>query len=372
MSPERHTCRPNAPVRRVTAEAYRIPTDRPEADGTYRWDATTIIVVHVDAGERTGIGYTYSSASILGLIRETLAEAIGGADALEIGAAWREMQVCVRNLGRDGLAATAISAVDAALWDLKAKLLDLPLASLLGSFREAVPIYGSGGFTTYTDDELREQLADWVERNGCAWVKMKVGSDPARDPHRVAVARSAIGAHGLFVDANGAYARKQALALAESFAAHGVEWFEEPVSSDDLEGLALLRSRVPAGMEVAAGEYGYDLDYFRRMLGAGAVDVQQADITRCAGVTGFLQVAALCEAHQTDLSGHCGPAIHLHAACATPRFRHLEWFHDHVRIEHMLFDGAPVPKNGMIRPDLSRPGLGLELRRGDAERFKLS
>jgi L-alanine-DL-glutamate epimerase-like enolase superfamily enzyme len=372
VSAERRIRRPDAPVRRVTADAYRIPTDKPEADGTYRWDATTLVVVQIEAGERTGIGYTYSSPAIVRLIRETLAEAIGGADALDIGAAWRAMQVSVRNLGRDGLAATANAAVDAALWDVKAKLLDLPLALLLGRFRDAVPIYGSGGFTTYTDDQLREQLGDWVERDGCAWVKMKVGSDPARDPHRVAAARSAIGAHGLFVDANGAYTRKQALSLAQTFAAQGVEWFEEPVSSDDLEGLALLRNRAPAGIEIAAGEYGYDPDYFRRMLGAGAVDVQQADLTRCAGVTGFLQVAALCEAHHTDLSGHCAPAIHLHAACAAPRFRHVEWFHDHVRIERMLFDGAPVPKNGTIRPDLTRPGLGLELKHRDAERFKLS
>ncbi|MBV8890078.1 MAG: mandelate racemase [Alphaproteobacteria bacterium] len=372
MSAEPRTRRPEAPVRRVTAQAYTIPTDKPEADGTYRWDSTTLVVAQVEAGDRIGIGYTYSGASIVPLIVETLAEAIGDADALDTGTAWRAMQRKVRNLGRAGLAATAISAVDAALWDLKAKLLDLPLASLLGRFRDEVPIYGSGGFTTYTDDELREQLGGWVEQDGCAWVKMKIGSDPARDPHRVSVARSAIGRHGLFVDANGAYTRKQALSLAAGFAGEGVEWFEEPVSSDDLEGLALLRERAPATIEIAAGEYGYDLDYFRRMLDAGAVDVQQADATRCAGITGFLQVAALCEAHHTDLSGHCGPAIHLHPACAAPRFRHLEWFHDHVRIEHMLFDGAPVPERGTIRPDLSRPGLGLELKRADAERFRVS
>jgi L-alanine-DL-glutamate epimerase-like enolase superfamily enzyme len=125
-------------------------------------------------------------------------------------------------------------------------------------------------------------------------------------------------------------------------------------------------------MEIAAGEYGYDLDYFSRMLAAGAVDVQQADVTRCGGITGFLQVATLCEAHHIDLSGHCGPAVHLHAACAAPRFRHLEWFHDHVRIEHMLFDGAPVPKGGKIRPDLSRPGLGLEFKSADAAQFLVS
>ena len=210
-----------------------------------------------------------------------------------------------------------------------------------------------------------------MERDGCRWVKMKVGTHPEDDPRRVAVAKRAIGERTLFVDANGAYDTKQALLLAQTFAHEaGVAWFEEPVSSDDLEGLHLMRQRAPARMEIAAGEYGYTTDYFRRMLNAGAVDVQQADITRCGGVTGFLMAAALCEAHHIDLSGHCGPSIHLHAACAAPRFRHLEWFHDHVRIEHMLFDGAPVPTEGVIRPDLSRPGIGLAFKHSDAETYR--
>jgi L-alanine-DL-glutamate epimerase-like enolase superfamily enzyme len=359
-----------ARIESVRARAYVIPTDNPEADGTFAWTSTTLILVEASAGGQTGLGYTYADRSITGLIAGPLGEVVKQQDALDTGAAWIAMQRRVRNLGRQGLAACAISAVDAALWDLKAKLLGLPLALLLGRWRDAVPIYGSGGFTTYSDGELRDQLGGWVERDGCAWVKMKIGTHPADDPRRVAVARAAIGDHGLFVDANGALTGKQALALAERMARDaGVLWFEEPVSSDDLAGLRLLRRRAPAAMEIAAGEYGYDADYFRNMLAAGAVDVQQADATRCGGVTGFLQVAALCDAHHIDLSAHCAPALHLHVACAVPRLRHLEWFHDHVRIEHMLFDGAPTPQQGAIRPDLSRAGLGLVFKQRDAERY---
>ncbi len=358
-------------VEHVSAQAYTIPTDKPEADGTFAWDSTTLILVEVGAGGHTGLGYTYADSSIARLIAGTLASIVKQHDPMDIGAAWIAMQRRVRNLGRQGLAACAISAVDTALWDLKGKLLDLPLAILLGRWREAVPIYGSGGFTSYSDDELRAQLAGWVERDGCAWVKMKIGTHPDQDPHRVGVARAAIGDHGLFVDANGALTTKQALALADRFVQEAkVSWFEEPVSSDDLAGLRLLRQRVPAPLEIAAGEYGYDADYFREMLSSGAVDVQQADATRCGGITGFLQVAALCDAHHIDLSGHCAPSLHLHVACAAPRFRHLEWFHDHVRIEHMLFDGAPVPQHGTIRPDLSRPGLGLSFKSSDAGRYR--
>lgn len=359
----------DVPIGKVRASAFKIPTDKPEADGTIAWDSTTLIVVEISGGNFVGLGYTYADASIAKLIESKLATTIAGLDAMQPQAAWLAMQQAVRNLGREGLAATAISAVDSALYDLKARALDVPLASLLGRYREEVPIYGSGGFTTYSDDELKDQLAGWVDRDGCTCVKMKIGSHPDDDPRRVAVAKSAIGDATLFVDGNGAYTVKQALALAECFNEQDVGWFEEPVSSDDLRGLRLIRNRAPAGMDIAAGEYAYTPCYVREMLEADAVDVQQADVTRCGGVTAWLQIGALCEAFHIDLSGHCAPALHLNIACAVPRLRNLEWFHDHVRIEHMLFDGAPVPKQGMIRPDLSRPGNGLQFKRADAERF---
>jgi L-alanine-DL-glutamate epimerase-like enolase superfamily enzyme len=357
------------PLERVQASAYSVPTDQPEADGTIAWDHTTLVVAEVSGGGETGLGYTYADGCIVRLIADMLAKAVARHDAMDPPAAWRSMQRAVRNIGREGLAATAIAAVDTAIWDLKAKLLRVPLTLLFGRMREAVPIYGSGGFTSYSDERLADQLSGWVQRDGCRWVKMKIGSEPERDPARVRAAKHAIGEATLFVDANGAYRAKQALAFAGEFAAYGVAWFEEPVSSDDLDGLRLLRRSCPPGMDIAAGEYGYTTDYLHRMLDADAVDVLQADATRCAGFTGWLQVAALCEAHHIDLSGHCAPALHLHAACAASRLRHLEWFHDHVRIEHMLFDGAPVPREGMIHPDLSRPGIGLTLKRQDAARY---
>ncbi|MGJ4942027.1 enolase C-terminal domain-like protein [Bradyrhizobium sp. HKCCYLS1011] len=358
------------PIGRVRARAFEIPTDAPEADGTMRWNSTTLMLVEIAGGGKVGTGYTYSHRCIAGLIEEKLGPLVEGRDAFAPEAAWLTMQQAVRNIGREGLAATAISAVDTALYDLKARLLDLPLVSLLGSYRTEVPIYGSGGFTSYSDEQLRQQLAGWVAEQGCRYVKMKVGSQPDRDPHRAEVARRAIGDRAqLFVDANGACTVKLALQLAEVFAELRVSWFEEPVSSDDLAGLRRVRGRAPDGMEVAAGEYAYTADYVRTMLDAGAVDVQQADVTRCGGVTGFRQIAALCDAFHIDMSGHCAPSLHLHAACAAPRLRHLEWFHDHVRIEHMLFDGAPEPKHGVISPDLSRPGHGLTFKHADAARY---
>ena len=352
----------------VRASAYVIPTDALEADGTLTWTSTTLVVAEVEAGGKTGLGYTYSDVAAAKLIEKKLAEAIKGIDAFAIPKAMGAMLHEIRNLGRPGLVATAISAVDAALWDLKGRLLGQPVVTLLGAAHDAVPVYGSGGFTSYSLDRLKEQLGGWASQ-GMHWVKMKVGSDPPADPQRVAAAREAIGETQLFVDANGAYDRKQALAMADCFAGMGVVYFEEPVSSDDLEGLRLLRDRGPAGMRIAAGEYGYDLFYFRRMLEAQAVDVLQADASRCLGITGFLQVDALCAARSLPLSAHCAPSLHRHAALAASRFWNLEWFHDHVRIEHMLFDGAPQIERGMVRADLSRPGLGLDFKHADAARF---
>ncbi len=361
--------RAEAPIEHVSARAYTIPTDAPEADGTFAWDRTTLVVAHVRGGGATGTGFTYTDGCIAALVEKQLAKAVHGRDAMDVPGCWQAMLHQVRNIGREGLAATAISAVDTALWDLKAKLLGVPLCRLLGMARARVTIYGSGGFTSYSDAQIAEQLGGWVGREGCRSVKMKIGAEPERDPHRVAVARQAIGDAMLFVDANGALSCKQALQFADRVTGFDVRWFEEPVSSDDLAGLRHVRERAPAGMDVAAGEYGYTPDYFRRMLSAEAVDVQQADASRCLGITGFLQAGALCEAHHIDLSGHCAPSLHLHAACVAPRFRNLEWFHDHVRIEHMLFDGAPTPRDGTIAPDLTRPGLGLAFKQQDAERF---
>ncbi len=361
--------RTEATIDRIDVSAYKVPTDAPESDGTMAWDHTTLVVVEVAAGRTNGIGYSYADFSTMSLIRELLAKVVRGRDAMAVSGCWSAMVAAIRNLGRPGIASMAIAAVDTALWDLKARLLDLPLSTLLGAVRDTVPVYGSGGFTSYSIGQLREQLGGWAAA-GIPRVKMKIGRHPADDVGRVRAAREAIGPKAeLFVDANGAYSRKQALAQADQFAELGVSWFEEPVSSDDLEGLRLLRDRAPAGMDIAAGEYGYDLFYFRRMLEAGAVDVLQADASRCAGITGFLRVGALCESYGLPLSAHCAPSLHVHPACGLPGFRHLEYFHDHDRIEHMLFDGTLTPVDGALRPDLSRPGLGLDFKRQDAARF---
>ena len=358
-------------VGRLEVSAYTVPTETPEADGTLAWNETTLVLVRASAYGASGLGYSFADIATAHVIDAHLKRTVIGGNCLNISELWSAMVRAIRNLGRPGICSMAISAVDNALWDLKARLLGISVADLLGRAHQSIAAYGSGGFTSYSDPELKRQLTGWTD-DGLTKVKMKIGSDPASDVARVRSARDAIGPNAeLFVDANGAYDRKQALAKAAAFADFGVSWFEEPVSSDDLEGLRLMRERAPAGMRIAAGEYGYDSFYFRRMLEANAVDVLQADATRCAGITGFLAAGSLCASFSTPLSAHTAPSLHAHAACAVPSAISVEYFFDHYRIEQMFFDGALVPLEGMLRPDSTRPGFGLECKLQNMEKYRV-
>jgi L-alanine-DL-glutamate epimerase-like enolase superfamily enzyme len=363
----------DTPIESVEAAVYTVPTDAPEADGTLTWDSTVMILVQARAGGMLGTGWTYGSAACAAVVSGKLAAIVRGRDPMDVGGALEAMIRAVRNDGRPGAVGYAISAVDVALWDLKARLLDVSLPRLLGAVRSEVPVYGSGGFTTYSDRQLHDQLSGWVLEQRIPRVKIKVGESwgtaAGRDLERMARARKVIGPDTeLFIDANGGYRRKQAVRVMSAAADLDVRWFEEPVSSDDLDGLREVRNAVQA--DVTAGEYGYDLTYFRRMCAAGAVDCLQADVSRCGGISEWLRAAAVAASYGLEISGHCAPHLHAAAATAVPNLRHLEWFHDHVRIESMFFDGALDPAGGKVRPDPDAPGLGLTLRAADAERYR--
>ena len=358
----------------VEVSVHTVPTDAPEGDGTLTWDSTTMVVVRAGSGEHTGIGWTYGPPACAAVVHDELAGVVLGMDALDVGRAFTAMVAAVRNDSRPGVAGYAISAVDVALWDLKARLLGLPLHRLLGATRAAVAVYGSGGVTTYDAGRLRDQLTGWTVEERIPRVKIKIGESwggkGRRDLDRIAQARAAIGPEvELFVDANGGYTAKQAVRILRTVADCDVRWFEEPVSSDDLDGLRRVRDAVPA--DVAAGEYGSDLTYFERMCAAGAVDCLQADASRCGGITEWLRAAAVAAAHHLEISGHCAPHLHVHAAAAVPNLRHLEWFHDHVRIEDMFFDGTLDPTGGAVRPDPGVPGNGLTVRAEVVRRYQV-
>jgi len=357
----------------VTAAAYTMPLEHTQTDGTLAWSATTVVTATVASVGRHGLGWTYGPAAVAGVIDDVLAPVVATLDPADIPAAHLRMRQASRNAPTPGLVSYAIAAVDVALWDLKARLLDMPVTRLLGTARREVPLYGSGGFTSLTDRQLDAQLIGWLS-DGQRAVKIKIGEDRgghvARDLRRIRQARETIGPDvALMVDANGGYQTKQATQVAESIADADVTWFEEPVSSDRLADLALLRGLIRA--EITAGEYGTSLDYFTRMCAAGAVDCLQIDATRCGGWTGMLAAAVVADAHGLQVSSHCGPHVHAPVALAIPNFRHAEYFADHVRADHLLFDGLPTLHRGRLVVDSAISGHGVTVATR-ADRYRVS
>ena len=355
---------------KLEAATFQFRTSAPEADGTLEWDATTVVAVEAHAGGQTGLGWTYSTGAAAAIVRDHLAPLVENLDPTATPGAWQAMHRACRNLGTRGLVAQAISAVDIALWDLKARLMGVPLVALFGRAREAVPVYGSGGFTSMSDDELKQEVKRWAAM-GCTAMKLKIGESwgavAERDLHRVRTVRKVAGdGVSLMVDANGAYTRGQARRVGAALDEMGVVWFEEPVSSDDIEGLRLVRDSVHC--DVAAGEYASDV-HDVALLGP-VVDCLQLDVTRCGGYTGFLWGAAVASAQNLEVSAHCAPALHAPVAAAVPNLRHIEWFADHARLEPVLVDGAPTVHDGTVRP-ADTLGHGMSLR-SDAWRCALN
>ncbi|WP_433544927.1 enolase C-terminal domain-like protein [Streptomyces sp. CA-294286] len=364
------------PLEQLEVSSYSVPTDGPEADGTLAWEATPVVVVEARAqGSVHGTGWTYGPAAVGTLITQDLAPLLLGSEVLDIPAAHDSMSRAVRDYGRPGLTSAAISAVDLALWDLKARLLGLPLARLLGAVRDEVPVYGSGGFTTYHDTHLASQLAGWVHGQGIERVKIRIGEAwgraAVRDLDRVRLAREVIGLQAdLYVDASGGYTRKQAVRIGRPLAEHGVGWFEEPVPGEDLAGLRVVRDAVV--QDVASGGRGGDLAAFARLVTEGAVDCLVLDATRCGGVTDFVRAAGVAQAHGLEVSTRGAPHVHAQLGTVVPNLRHVEWFHDHVRVESMFFDGVLDPRGGVVRIDRSAPGHGLTLRHEEAEPYRVA
>lgn len=358
------TDQPRLDASTISVQAFGFPTPAgPESDGTLTWDTTTAVTVEVTAGGQTGLGWTYSHQAAGSLITETLLPVIDGHVAFDISGCWEAMVRACRNLGRPGLVSHAIAAVDIALWDLKARLLGVPLHHLLGAARDTVPVYGSGGFVSMSDDELRAQIDDWLKA-GCTAMKIKVGEEwganSRRDLHRVALLNSHTpDGTTLMVDANGGYRVGRAKRLGAVYDSLGVMWFEEPVSSDDLTGLAVVRNLLRT--DIAAGEYADSIAYVQRMCAAGSVDCLQLDVTRCAGYSEWLRCAAIASSYGLDVSAHCAPSLHAPVAAAIANLRHVEWFSDHARLEPMLVDGAPVVRDGHLQLT-DAPGHGMTIR----------
>ena len=353
----------------VTTTMLRYPHGRPIQDATIPpprpgSEGRSALFVHVktDAGVE-GLGTGTGGPAVRAVIEHNLKDVLIGEDPFDVERLWESMFWRVRGFGRKGVAFCAISCVDVALWDLKAKALGVALYKLLGPYTDTVPIYGSGGWTSFTEAELVREQVGYVER-GIPRVKMKVAKDFGRaereDIRRLAAVRKAVGDDvEIYVDANNGYYAKQAIRMAREFEQYGIGWFEEPVLADDIDGLAAVARATP--IPVATGEHEYTKYGFKELIARGGADIVQPDVGRVGGITEWLKVAHLAHAFNLPVAPHAVQLVHLHLACATPNLKVVEYLGVSEEGDRIWYTDFPQPRNGMWSPYPDRPGLGLEL-----------
>lgn len=364
----------------VTTTLLRHPEGRPIQDATIyppppgtRGRSQLFIHVHTDAGLE-GLGLSIPGRAVQAVVEQNLKHLLVGRDPFNIEWLWERMFWEIRTYGRKGIAFCAISAVDMALWDLKAKALGLPLYRLLGPYHERVPIYGSGGWTDFDERELVAEQTDYINRLGVRAVKMKVAKDFGKsereDIVRLDAVRKAIGDDvELLVDANNGYYAKQAIRMARHFEERRVGWFEEPVLADDIDGLAAI-SRATT-IPIATGEHEYTKYGFKDLIARGGVDIVQPDVGRVGGVTEWMKVAHLAHAFNLPVAPHAFQLVHLHLAMCTPNLRLVEYLGVTEQGDQIWFTDFPQPKDGWWAPYPDRPGLGLELNPRVVEQYRV-
>jgi L-alanine-DL-glutamate epimerase-like enolase superfamily enzyme len=323
----------------------------------------TVVRVRTDQGLE-GVGITYHEVggeATKCMIDHDITPRLIGRDPLQTEAFWQEFFAYLRGVGRKGLTFCALSAVDIALWDLKGKIAGLPLWRLFGGATNEVDAYASGGWTSFSDEQLAADSAAKIAR-GYKWVKVKVGTEggrnPRRDLKRIRMVREAIGPEaGLLIDANNCWDAATAIQFANRVREYEIDFLEEPVFADDIPGLA--RFRRGTDIPVATGEHEYTRWGVRDLVLAEAADVVQADITRVGGFTEMLKIAALTQAWNLRFAPHAMELIHMHLVAAVPNAMFVERLDIFEDLNARLFPGAPVPVNGRLRlPE--GPGLGLE------------
>lgn len=353
----------------VTTTVLSYPHVRPVQDSTIPDSSLAIggrsqlfVHIHTDEGVE-GLGVGQAAPGARQVIETTLRRVLIGQDPFNIEKLWNDMFWHVRGFGRKGVAFCGLSVVDTGLWDLKAKALRLPLYRLLGPYTDSVPIYGSGGWTNLSEDELVAEMVGYVEQ-GIGRVKMKVGKDFGRsereDLQRLAAVRKAVGDDvAIYVDANNGYYAKQAIYMAKEFEQFQVGWFEEPVLADDVQGLAEIRQAI--NIPVATGEHEYTKYGFKDLIARGGADIVQPDVGRVGGVTEWIKVAHLAHAFNLPVAPHAVQLVHLHLACATPNLKVVEHLGTALEGDGIWYTDIPEPEDGMWAPFPDRPGLGLEL-----------
>ena len=351
----------------ISTTLLHCPKGIPIQDATMptpKTDGRSQLFVHIYTDEGyEGLGMAEATPGTRQVIQDALSRILIGKDPSDIEKLWDQMFWAVRGFGRKGVAFCAISAVDIALWDLKGKILGLPLYKLLGAYTDSVPIYGSGGWTNFTEKELIQEMEGYIE-SGINRVKMKVGKDYGKsereDINRVEAVRKAVGDDvTIFLDANNGYYKKQAIYMAKEFEQFQVGWLEEPLIPDDIGGMANVSQATH--IPIASGEHEYTKYGFRDLVQRGGADIVQPDIARVGGVTEWMKIAHLCQAFNLPIAPHAMQLPHLHVACAIPNLKAVEYMNTQLEGDRIWYTEFPEQRNGMWSPFKDKPGLGLEL-----------
>lgn len=354
----------------VRTEWLRVPFSPPIADATHVLRVLDLIVVNVHAGDHVGTAYMlsfdYAPLLLKGIIDHELKRYVVGCPADDIRAIYEQNLRVTEYIGSEGLAMWGTSAIDVALWDLLARRLGVPAAILFGRYHSAVPVYGSGGWISYSDEELASEVNRYVER-GFSGVKIKIGSlQEDRDIERIREVRRLIGPRRkLMVDANQGLTLERALRLARKVEDCRLDWLEEPFPKNDLDSYARLAAATD--IPLAAGEREFGVRPFYRMAKTRSVSVMQPDLLRAGGVTGWRLIASLAEAHLLRLAPHFYREYDLHLAAAQPNLVAIEsfdWLSDLLDTPFEIRDGCAVV------PD--RPGFGVAFRSDAIQEFRVA
>ncbi len=315
--------------------------------------------VHLSTDEGvSGIGIT-SAGSVNRAFIESLKPYVIGENPLNNERIWEKMYWATLQDGRRGAAIIAMSALDIAVWDLKGKILNQPVHRLLGGHRDTVPSYGSGVNLNYTDQELVEEMAGYAKA-GFGMVKMKIGKrDTADDLRRVKLVREAIGPDvHLTLDVNNGWGLQTAIRMAERLQEYDIFWLEEPLLADEIGNLAKLARET--SIPIAVGENHYTKWEFKELMEQGAVEIVQADIGKCGGVTEFIKIAAMADAYGLPVCPHHTEYIDAPLVAAVPNGLFHEYIQEWFIPMRKIFNDPIKPENGQVSP-LDKPGFGIEL-----------
>jgi L-alanine-DL-glutamate epimerase-like enolase superfamily enzyme len=361
-------------ISRLESHVLKLPADEPLASGPATPGATRDFValrLYTDEG-LDGVGVTFFGAALTGALKsavDALAALTTGEDPLRVEAIAHKLRAAAGNSGPGGVFTLALAAVDIALWDLKGKALNVPVAKLAGGFRDRVPTYASGALMrTFPLDHVAKAASTLVGK-GFRQMKTQLAlpgdTTPAREVERIRVIREAIGADiDLMCDINQRWDVRQAISIGRRVEEYNLFWLEDVVAAEDYPGLASVTAALAT--PIAAGEYVYGAVPFRHMFEARSVDIVMIDVLRAGGITQWLKIAGMAEAFNLPVVNHLYPEISVHLVAAVPNGLTVEYMPWSARI----YQEVPVPVKGELAVP-QKPGLGLEFDEAALRRYSV-